>query len=82
MGGGATQTETVTNSLLSLEVDPQLVIVPIQHVFFSAGPLFTIPLTGTSTDEDVSGAMTTTVDRDLTVFHLGLNASLGFWFNL
>jgi hypothetical protein len=68
--------------MFSLDLDPQFMIVPVQHFFFQMGPLITIPLTGNSSQEVVSGATTTTVDRDLTLFHIGLTAGIGGWFNL
>lgn len=80
--GGAVQTVTRTNSLFSLDLDPQFVIVPTEHLFFSAGPLVTIPLTGNRSVETVAGPTTTTVENDLSLFHIGLTAGLGGWFNL
>lgn len=80
--GGQPSTRTTTNSVFSIDLDPQFMIVPLQHFFFSAGPLVTIPLTGSSSVETQTGGVTTTVDRDLSVFHIGLSVGIGGWFNL
>jgi hypothetical protein len=79
---GAVERDTTKVSAFSLDLDPQLCIVPLEHFFFSVGPQINIPLTGTVSQERVRGATTTTVDNDLTLWNFGIAASLGGWFNL
>jgi hypothetical protein len=74
--------DTESNSLFSLDVDPQLAIVPFEHFFFTVGPIINIPLTGTRAEERVTGAVTERTERDLSIFHFGVNAGLGGWFDL
>lgn len=79
---GATRTTSVTDTLFSIDLDPQFVIVPVEHFFFHAGPLVNIPLTGTRSTESTNGPQTVTVDNDISVFHLGLTAGIGGWLNV
>ncbi|AKU98923.1 hypothetical protein AKJ09_05587 [Labilithrix luteola] len=69
-------------TLFSIDLDPQLTIVPMEHFFFTVGPLINIPLTGNVDRTSVRGATTTTVSNDLTQWHFGISAGLGGWFNL
>lgn len=80
--GNIEVTTTNNDSLLSLDLDPQFVWTPIQHFFFHFGPLVNVPLTGSRSIEIASGATTTTTKNDLSVFHFGLTAGLGGWFDL
>lgn len=73
---------TTRDTIFSLDLDPQFAIVPIEHFFFHVGPILNIPLSGSRSSESVRGATTTTVDNDLTVWHFGVSAGLGGWFNL
>lgn len=79
---GAVERDTIKVSAFSLDVDPQLMIIPTEHFFINVGPLINIPLTGSVSSERVRGATTTTVDDDLTLWHFGITAGLGGWFNL
>lgn len=79
---GATVTTTTTDTVWSIDVDPQLVWTPIPHFFFHAGPVMNIPLTGSNSVETDQGASSNTQSNDLSVFHLGLSAGLGGWFDL
>lgn len=81
-GNNGNNRTTNRDSVFSLDLDPQFAIIPIEHFFFTVGPLVNIPLTGSRSTELVRGAVTTTVDNDLTVWHLGVAAGLGGWFNL
>jgi hypothetical protein len=80
--GGQPAERTTTNSLLSLDLDPQFMVVPLQHFFFTAGPLVTVPFTGGSTLEQPQGGNTVVTERDLSLFHIGLSLGIGGWFNL
>ncbi len=77
-----TRTVTNTDTLFSVDLDPQFVVVPIPHFFFHFGPLVDISLTGTAKNEIVEGNATTSVSNDLSVFHLGVSTGLGGWFDL
>lgn len=66
----------------SLDLDPQLTIVPFEHFFLAVGPLVNVPFGGTITQERVRNNVTTKVDNDYSLFQIGANASLGGWFNL
>jgi hypothetical protein len=41
-----------------------------------------IPLTGSRSLESTTGATTTSVSHDISVFHFGVSAGLGGWINL
>ncbi len=75
-------TVTNTDSILSLDLDPQLVIVPIPHFFFHVGPLINIPLSGSRSNEETNGSTTTTTKIDLSIFHFGISTGIGGWFDL
>jgi len=80
--GTVTSTTTQTNTVFSLDLDPQFVWAPIEHVFVHFGPLVNVPLTGAQSVEVAQGNSTQTTSNDLAVFHVGLHAGLGGWFNL
>jgi hypothetical protein len=73
---------TLSDTVFSLDLDPNLVIVPTEHFFFAAGPLINIPLAGTRKFETTTGPQTNSESRDLTIFHLGISLSLGGWLSL
>lgn len=73
---------STTDTTFSLDVEPQLAIVPLEHFFFTVGPVINIPLAGSTSTEVVSGNTTVTTSDDLSNFHFGLTAGLGGWFNL
>lgn len=84
-GGGpatGTQTHATTATQFSLDLDPQLAIIPLEHLFITVGPLMNIPLTGSFTDKRTTGATTTETSSDLAVFHFGISAGLGGWISL
>lgn len=73
---------TDTDTLFSLDLDPQLVWQPLPHVLFHVGPLVNIPLTGTHETSFSQGSESKDRSDDLSVFHIGLSAGLGAWFDL
>ena len=75
-------TRTTTYSAWSLDLDPQFVWVPLQHFFAHFGPLLNIPLTGSQSVETAQGGTTNTTKNDFSIFHVGLSAGLGGWFDL
>jgi hypothetical protein len=75
-------TTTVNDSLLSLDLDPQFAWAPIPHFFFHFGPIVNVPLSGSRSIENTVGTNSNTVKNDLSVFHFGLSAGLGGWFDL
>lgn len=81
-GNNVEVTRTNNDSLLSLDLDPQFVWAPVQHFFFHFGPLVNIPLTASRSIETATGGTSNTTKFDLSVFHFGLSAGLGGWFDL
>jgi hypothetical protein len=71
-----------SDTIISLDLDPQFAIVPYEHFFFHVGPLVNIPLSGTRSHSETRGTNKTTRDIDISLFHLGLSAGLGGWFNV
>jgi len=74
--------DTDSLTAFSLDLDPQFAVVPIEHFFFTFGPIVNIPLTGSISHEEVRGPTTTNTSIDSSIFHLGINAAIGGWFNL
>lgn len=72
--------QTQTDTYLSLDLDPQFILTPVEHFFFHFGPIFNIPLTGSRTDETATGPNTASTSSDLAVFHFGISIGLGVWF--
>jgi hypothetical protein len=66
----------------SIDLDPQLTIVPLEHFFIGLGPLVNIPVAGSLTREQVRGPRTDSRSDDLRLLQIGATASLGGWFNL
>ena len=79
---GATSASTDTDTLFSLDLDPQLVWTPIPHVLLQVGPLVNVPLTGSHETSFSQGSDAKDRSDDLSVFHIGLQAGLGAWFDL
>lgn len=71
-----------SDTIFSLDLDPQFAIVPFEHFFITVGPLVNIPITGTRSHSETTGANKTTLDIDLSLFHIGLSAGIGGWFNV
>jgi hypothetical protein len=80
--GNLETTVTDSDSVFSLDLDPQFVWVPVQHFFIHFGPLVNIPITGSRSTETVTGPRSDTRKNDLSVFHFGLSAGLGGFFDL
>ncbi len=80
--GAVTQTTSLTDTLFSLDLDPQLAIVPTEHFFFHVGPIINIPLSGRRSVEITQGATTRSVSNDVALFHFGITAGIGGWINL
>ncbi|MDB4945714.1 MAG: hypothetical protein JWP97_5248 [Labilithrix sp.] len=81
-GKGKTSSSRTTDTALSLDLDPQFVFAPMQHFFFHAGPIANIPLTGKRSTTTSEGGTAVEVSNDLHIFHIGLSAGLGGWFDL
>lgn len=71
-----------SDTILSLDIDPQFALVPFEHFFIHAGPLLNVPLTGTRSHSETRGTQRTTRDVDISLMHFGLSAGLGGWFNI
>jgi hypothetical protein len=76
---GNNTSQTVGDTVLSIDLDPQFVWTPVHHFFINFGPLMNIPVGGSRTTENGTGGK---VEQDLSVFHVGLSAGLGGWFDL
>jgi len=79
---GVTSSSTVTDTMFSLDLDPQVVWTPLPHVLVHAGPLATIPITGAHETSFAQAGEVKDRSDDLTVFHFGISAGLGVWFDL
>jgi hypothetical protein len=76
--GTVVVTTTDSDSVFSLDLDPQFVWTPIQHFFINFGPIMNVPLSGSRE----TSAGVNTFKNDLSVLHVGLTAGLGGWFDL
>lgn len=79
---GVTTAATQTDTIFSLDLDPQLVWLPLEHVLLHVGPLVNVPLTGSHATAFSQGSDSKDRSDDLTIFHVGLSAGLGVWFDL
>lgn len=79
---GVEITQKDSGTLFSLDLDPQLMIVPMEHFFINVGPLINFPLAGSLDHTTSGGGTTVTTSNDLTQWHIGISAGLGGWFNL
>ena len=61
---------------LSLNLEPTLMISPIEHVAFTAGVLIDLPLAGKQSTETRAGSVTTTTSADFTFRNFGLVGGL------
>ena len=75
-------TTTNSDSVYSLDLDPQFAWVPMHNFFVHFGPLINIPIGGSRSVEVKTGNRSDTTDNGLSVFHFGLSAGLGGWFDL
>lgn len=60
----------------SLDLDPMLLISPVDHFAITVGPTLNLPLAGSQEIESHAGNVTVTVKRDLTYFNFGIVAGL------
>jgi hypothetical protein len=81
-GGGAIETIRRTDTLFSLDLDPQFVLIPFEHFFIHGGPVVNVPLSGSRSRASTSGTTESTVTFDASVFNVGLSLGLGGWFNV
>lgn len=79
---GVTSTASVTDTAFSLDLDPQLVWTPLAHVLVHAGPLANLPLSGAHETGFAQGSDLKDRSDHLTIFHFGVSAGLGVWFDL
>lgn len=69
------RTDSLSDSHLSLDLDPQFAIVPVPNFFFTLGPLLNIPLSGTRSVS--SSNSNVTVSSDIALLHFGITAGVG-----
>lgn len=81
-GNNVPVTTTNSDSVYSLDLDPQFAWVPVRNFFVHFGPLINIPIGGSRSVEVATGPRSVTTDNGLSVFHFGLSAGLGGWFDL
>ncbi|MCW5833233.1 MAG: hypothetical protein KIS78_12605 [Labilithrix sp.] len=79
---GVTSAAAETDTVFSLDLDPQLVWTPLPHVLLHAGPVANLPLTGSHETAFVQGPDAEERSDALSIFHLGVSAGLGFFFDL
>jgi len=79
---GAIQTTRASDTLFSLDLDPQFAIVPLEHFFIHAGPVVNIPISGSRSISQTTGTQTVERSVDASLFNFGLSAGLGGWFNV
>jgi hypothetical protein len=78
--GNITRVETTTKlSLLTLSLDAQLIIIPVQHFGIGVGGFIEIPLTGSIDFEQNDDGTVTQFDGDLSALSAGLTATLLGW---
>lgn len=77
-----TTTNKVSDTLFSLDLDPQLAIIPTEHFFFTVGPMLNIPFAGSRSISSSTGATTQEIDNDISLLHFGIHASIGGWLNV
>ena len=72
---------TQSETLFSLDLDPQFVVTPVPHFGFHFGPLVNLPFpAGSAKTETRQGGTTVSVSNDLWVFHFGISAGvLGYF---
>jgi hypothetical protein len=75
-------THTDSDTIFSLDLDPQLAIIPVRNFFFTGGLLMNIPLGGSQKSETTTGGTTQSVSNDFSIFHFGLEVGLGGWIDL
>jgi len=72
--------ETTTKlSLLTLSIDVQAVLIPIDHFGIGVGPFIEIPLTGSLDFEQNDDGTVSQADGDLSALTFGLTATLIGW---
>jgi hypothetical protein len=76
------ETDSVTDTIFSIDLDPQLAIVPLEHFFFLVGPMINIPLGGSRSTRHEQGSTTTTISDSASLFNFGIEGSIGGWFDL
>ena len=79
---GVTSAATQTDTIFSLDLDPQLVWLPLEHVLVHIGPLVNVPVSGTHETAFSQGSDSKDRSDDLSIFHIGISAGLGAWFDL
>lgn len=72
----------ITDTMFSLDLDPQLAIIPTEHFFFTVGPMLNIPFAGNRSSTTTVGSRSTEQNQDISVLHFGLHASIGGWIDL
>lgn len=78
---GTTPTKTeVTGSGLSAQLEPSLLIAPIDHVVFSVGLHLNIPLSGSVTVKQIGTTAADTTEFDAKLTSYGVTAGLHTWF--
>jgi hypothetical protein len=80
--GPGIATVKATDTLFSLDLDPQFTWVPVEHFFINIGPIINIPFAGSRSLSRPVGTGTRTDSVDASVFNIGLTAGLGTWFNV
>ncbi|MBX3187030.1 MAG: hypothetical protein KF819_08450 [Labilithrix sp.] len=80
--GDVVRNDSTSDVSFSLDLDPQLLWVPTRHFFVHFGPVLNLPLTGSRSRTETTGNTASEFNADLSVFHFGISAGLGTWFDL
>lgn len=73
---GVVTTDTTSRSVFGLDLEPTLVISPINHFGITIGLPVDIGFAGSQKREVQTGATTVTTDLSYSAFHFGINAGL------
>lgn len=77
---GGIETTRTSDTLFSLDLDPQFVLVPLEHFFIHGGPIVNIPISGSRSVS--TSTSSTRLSYDASVLNMGLSLGLGGWFNV
>jgi hypothetical protein len=79
-GGNVTVTDTVSANQFALDLEPQLVITPVQHFGITAGLTADIPLAGGHSETIDNGTQSNSASAGSSIFFFGAQAGLLGWF--
>jgi hypothetical protein len=72
----------LSDTIMSLDLDPNLVIVPTEHWFITVGPMLNIPIVGSRTVTQTTNNVSTDTSYDVSLLHFGIQAGIGGFLNV